>query len=1075
MQAQWRIDMFGGLRVTANGNSLTHFVMRRAGVLLARLALAPNRVHSREELMEMLWPEEDVESTRLRFRQVLTTLRRSLASLGADVDALLIAERADLRMASQAVITDVEEFEAAVRAAGRQDTAEERAGCLEQALIAYRDELLPGYYEDWVLTERQRLADKYVDTLGLLAATYAEQGKSDEAIETARRAINVDPLREEGHCSLIRLYIEVGRLSQAIRHYREMEQVLWKEFRVVPSPEAQSLLEKARTQQARPVIPVPPISTVEQDSAAESPAPPPFPPLVLPLTTFFGRDDDIAAIEALLSPTQRTPSSDIRVVTLTGPGGSGKTRLALEVARRRSDALKGAVCFVALADVQDPRLIVSSIADTLGVEEKSTEDSFKLITEMLRPRPALMVLDNLEQIVEAGGQVVRDLIQSVPSLRCLVTSRQRLNIEGEQEYAVLPLHIPETETPGELDAEQALRLAEQTASPLLPMPNSDDDIPGALDLMQYASVALFVDRAKRVRSGFTVTPENADAIAQLCRRLEGIPLALELAATWASALTPAQINERLSRRFDLLVSSRKDLPQRHRSLWATLEWSYQRLTPDLQTFFRQLSIFQGRWTLETAEAICERPDTLDGLEQLRQHSLIQAEEQDGEMRFRMLTTMQEFAAEKRTDEETNRMRKRHATYFMVLCEQFEPAFLGPEQLEWQTRLRAEQDNLRQALAWSAGPEGEAEVGLRIMGAIHRYWGWRIANAEAERWFEALLPHLDSVPEAVQAKALEAAGTLVDSVPNAEKALARFDASLALYRKLGDAHGIARIYQHQGGTYAFYREDIAKARALLEESVEMFRTLKDPVRQAISSAMVSVVARREGDYSSARAALEYAAAMHRLSGYRTGIAWCLFMMGRTALESGDYVTALPLFHDSLILYRRLENRGWVIACLFNIGNIQQALGDLEAARATCREGLYLSRTTGDVRIQATYLTWSGDLTCREPDYSTAHAFYQEALLLSEQGGYQLAYPVLFQRLACLSAAQGEMERALRLLAAYSVRIGELRLEVPESIALATATDPDQLRTAVGDAVFQRVWRQGEEMTLEQALSYAKNTL
>ncbi len=571
----WRIELLGGLRVQHGAQTLDRFTARKSCSLLACLAFYMDRSHPREELMELLWPDEDPESTRLRFRQVLAKLRRDLDPSGNKIDDLLVANRNDVRLNASLVTTDVGEFEAELRAAGKIEKAAERANLLRTAIAKYHGSLLPGYYDEWVAQERQRLADEYVGALCRLADALAESGDLDRAIEYARKAVAADPVREESSIDLIRLLSAAGRITDALRQFRAFEQALWKELRVVPSGAARELVDSIRlrgsaTRESSLQKPERFENTQASDEGSDSKESGrnlSATSLPAPLTRFFGRVEEISDLVESISPGER----GARLVTLTGPGGSGKTRLSLEVARLLSRELSGGVWFVPLGELDDPKQLARAIADAI-CSNRSAEDPIEQLVETIDNRTCLVVLDNFEHLADDAATVVRTLLERLPGLRCLITSRQRLNIEGEEVFGVQPL----------------------------PTPGGSDDLE---ELRGNPSVRLFVDRAQSARRDFALTKDNAYSVVALCRHLEGIPLAIELAAAWSSSLSPLQMLDRMSNRFELLVSRRKDLDDRRRSLWDTISWSYQQLAPELRELFARLSVFHSGWSLEAADYI----------------------------------------------------------------------------------------------------------------------------------------------------------------------------------------------------------------------------------------------------------------------------------------------------------------------------------------------------------------------------------------------------------------------------------------------------------------------------------------
>ncbi len=799
MDARCRIELLGGLRATQGDRTITRFRTQKTGALLAYLAYHRNRSHPRELLIEILWPEADLASGRNNLSLALSSLRRQFEPPGVPAGAILTTDRANVALNPALVTTDAAEFEALVNAAGSED-GPERLQALAEAAALYRGPLLPGYYEEWIEPERARLAEAYLAALRALARHHAQARDFPRALDYARRAVAADPLREEAHRSVMRLLAAAGQLSAALAQYRELEAVLRRELDRGPSERTRQLareIEEAagkgapvRRQPAgaattrlgaleasqrsgsdgapvpgAPVTPSPcPAALVPSTAPRDATATRGAWTLPLQLTRFFGRETELERLADLLHPGRQGSSGaevqgprgaegqedprrqgskgareqgrtgpeppcapvpllprslaapdETRLVTLTGPGGTGKTRLAVEAARRLLNRFSGAVWFVPLADVSDARLLPEAIGDALRLPRSPGTDPFDLATEILARQPSLLVMDNLEQVIEEAAPFLQRLIERVPTLTCLVTSRQRLDLSAESEYSVTPLP-----TPRGIDTPERL--------------------------VEFDSVRLFVDRAQAVRPDFQVTNQNAPAVAELCDRLEGIPLAIELAAARAQVLSPAQMVQQLSplrrptswvpregqgegsRRFDVLVSRRRDAVERHRTLRATLDWSYRLLSPDLQRMFARLSVFQGGWSLAAAEAVCDEPAALDRLEELRACSLVLAGEdgtaREGQVRFRMLDTLSEYAAGQLSPPDLADARRRHLGYFLLLAEEAEPQLHGPRQGEWLDRLETERANFR------AAPDCRlASASLLLSGASGRFaatW-WRAVS------------------------------------------------------------------------------------------------------------------------------------------------------------------------------------------------------------------------------------------------------------------------------------------------------------------------------------------------------------
>jgi predicted ATPase/DNA-binding SARP family transcriptional activator/class 3 adenylate cyclase len=792
MDARCRIQLLGGLRVQQGGREITRFRTQKTGAMLGYLAFYHDRAHPRDVLIEHFWPEDDLDLARLKLRLALNSLRRQLEPPGIPAGTILAATRSSVQLNPLATTTDVAAFEAALDEVTRAGKEVERAQRLTQAIERYRGELLPGYYEDWITQERERLAGAYFGAMGQLLASLEQSREFPRALDYARRMVAADPLREESYCTLIRLLIAAGQPDGALRQYAKLEQLLDQEMGTKPSAEIRDLvrpLERSAagrkggevdgrdyqpvralsrtalpTMSDSPLLPRVPDASSEPflpgtvtflltelegtPAAPEQEGPPPAtaeymeallrslfhshrghevqitggvfqmafgrasdalaaaiagqrvlaarapgagvhpserrepgwrvrmalhlgeiqpgeelqaspalrhatqlllaahpgqillseetagllrreleppthlvdlglyrlhdtlpperlfqvadaeetlracpPPAAAPayqgsvplqLTHFFGREAEIAQLEQLLvAPT--------RLVTLTGLAGTGKTRLAAAVAGRLMQPFHGAVWFVPLVALNDPRRIPDAMREAMRLPRSPNVEPLEQVVTALSGQRSLLAFDNFEHLLPEGASIVRMLLERVPTPRGGESPKQLLECE---------------------------------------------------------SVQLFCDRAQAVRPDFQVTPSNAACVAALCVRLEGIPLALELAAARLRALTPAQMQVHLEQRFEFLASRRADVIPRHRSLRAALDWSYGLLSPELQRFFMRLCVFRGGWTLPAAQGVCDETRALDYLEQLRECSLLIVEEEGGNARYRFLETIREYGEEK---------------------------------------------------------------------------------------------------------------------------------------------------------------------------------------------------------------------------------------------------------------------------------------------------------------------------------------------------------------------------------------------------------------------------------------------
>lgn len=633
----------------------------------------------------------------------------------------------------------------------------------------------------------------------------------------------------------------------------------------------------------------PPVGVAAAPAGALPPTNLPVPPHPL-----VGREAAVAQAVALLSEL------GIRLLTLTGPGGTGKTRLGLAVAAAMRPAFADGTYFVALDVLTDPALVVPTIAATLSVREDGGRPLGDTLREWLRGRATLLLLDNCEQVV-AAAPALADLLAAAPGLALLATSRVPLRLAGEHELAVPPLALP--------DAARATDVAAVAASP---------------------AVRLFVARARAVRADFALTAENAAAVAGICARLDGLPLALELAAARVRLLPPAALLARLEQRLALLTGGPRDRPDRQRTLRAAIDWSYRLLSPEEQALFARLAVFVGGRTLDAIAAICDAEgdlglDVLDGVEALVSHSLlVQAEGVGWEPRFVLLETLHEYARERLAERgEAAALARRHAHYFLALAEEAEPQLRGPGQVTWLARLAEEHDNLRAALAWSLGA-GDGATAQGLVAALWRFWNWRGHAGEGGRWAEAALALRAGVEPALRARALNAAGLLARAHGDYATARVRLEESLALHRALGDRPRVAAAINNLANA-AFDGGDWHAARALYAESVVLLRALGDPHPLATALGNLGSVASLQGDLATARALLEESVALHRALGDREALAMSLENLGDVAAAAGDRAAARAHYRESLALRQAVGYQRGVTVALDGLARLALAEG------------------------------------------------------------------------------------------------------------------------------------------------------
>jgi non-specific serine/threonine protein kinase len=687
-----------------------------------------------------------------------------------------------------------------------------------------------------------------------------------------------------------------------------------------------------------------------------------FDDLPVPLVPILGREREIDEIRTLLD------RDDTRLLTLTGPGGIGKTRLALEIAALVRDDFAHGVCFVSLATIRDPGLVPSAVARALGVRESGDRPAAAVVATALRSQHRLLVFDNLEQVVDAGLWLA-ELLAACPRVKALVTSRVHLHIRGEKVFPVPPLGLPEPARRAQVEA-----------------------------LARAPAVALFVERARAVRPSFALTDENAEAVRAICRRLDGLPLAIELAAARVSVLSPAAILARLTDRLSLLSGSLRNVPARLQTMQNAIGWSYELLTPEERAFFRRLSIFAGAFPLEAAEAVALIPgdppvasDVIDLLTALVSQSLAQrAPSDDDEPRFELLETIRDYGVSQlAATGEHGRVARWHATWFLALAEAAAPHLTGPKQVEWLRRLDDVHDDLRAAFAWLHA-NGEHALALRLATALWRFGYTRGYLREARDRLDTALAS-STAPTRARAAALNAAGLLASTQADLAAADACHTEALALCRELDDRSGVAVALNGLG--------DVAAAEGNLPLAVEryetaqaLFREMGD--RRGIAGALTNLgnLAWGAKDLSRASALHQEARFLYRAIGERRGVAWSVTNLGGLAVDQGDLAAGTAYLTEAIALYRELGDQAGLVLTLEGFAEIARARGQREreatllSAALAAREALGMPIAPSDrPRVDAAIADLRQNLG---PAFVTAWAI-GEGMMVDEALGAAIA--------------------------------------------------------------------------------------
>lgn len=760
------------------------------------------------------------------------------------------------------------------------------------------------------------------------------------------------------------------------------------------------------------------------------------------LPQLIGRETEIADVCTLLR------QKDVPVVTLTGMGGTGKTRLAIQVAKELLSEFCDGVYFVSLASISDPTLVIASIGQTLGLKDARDRSLFDLLKGFLHAKHLLLVLDNFEQVLDAAPLLTALALDS-PQLKFLVTCRGALHIQQEQSFHVSPLSFP--------------RLQE---------------LPELEELPRYPAIRLFIERTRAVKPTFQLTDDNAHAIVNICQRLDGLPLSIELAAARMRLLSPQQLLERLDHSLQILTAGIQDVPERQQTLRNAIKWSYDLLNTEEQQLFRWLAAFISGCTIEAAEAVCdavsnalknESINVLDAASSLLdKHLLQQQEEEDGTVRLLMLETIREYGLEcLQIANEAEIAGCAHAHYYAHWVEECEPDVFDAGERAWFDRLEREYANLRTALHWLMERQAVEQV-LSLSGSLVRFWAVRGYVSEGRQWLENALTAGEKVKPAARARALNGAGWLISLQGDFERAASFCKESLALYRELGDVRGTA-LALHRMALSTPTINNVDAACSLLEESLLLYRKAADKGGIAYSLMALGSMMILHGQESKARPRLEESLELMRETNNQEGIAWALVLLGQVVFRQGDIVRARMLAEEGLVHFKAISNREGIARSLILLGQLLQQQGDISGAYAQFAASLAIFRELGSRRFVAQSLIFLARAAVLQNELPEARALYEECLTLLADMDAKSSIASCLEELGCVIAKQGDFVWATRLWGAAET-LYEAIHTTPQRLKQA---DYEQIvsvaRKQLGQKAFAAAWAEGRAMTPWEVLS------
>ena len=992
---------------------------RKAIALLAYVAVndmgRASQRYSRESLSALFWPDYEQAKAFSNLRRTIWEVHQAIG------EHWLIADRESVHLNADAEIElDVARFQDLLSQSRQQSDPALRISLLIEATKLYRNHFLTAFslkdaypFNEWAFAESEDLRRQLAEAITTLSEDYCTLGQAEQAIPHARRLISLDPLNESSHRQLMEVYIQAGQHSAALKQYQACEQILRKELGLNPQPETLTLYKKIRKGDIKPaqVIKSTEIVTPKHNLPSQ-------------LSTFIGREKEQVEIINLIAKN--------RLVTLAGTGGIGKTSLALQVGHKLLNEYPHGAWFTGLDSLSDPTLIPQTVASVFDIRVRSDRPVIEKLINVLHNKTTLLIIDNCEHLLEACAQLITTLLQSCPNIKILATSREVLHVAGEATYQMQSLSMPE-QSEGSL-----------------------------VKLTEYESIRLFIERAALALASFALTNDNARSVIDICRKVDGIPLAIELAAARVNILQVKEILKQLQNSFALLSSDGQTTLPRRRTLQASMDWSWGLLSETEQIFLRQLSVFAGGWTLESAQAVCDG-DVLGLTSALVKKSLIVVNQETGrETRYHFHEIVRQYMRERLIESgEEESIQTRHLKYFLQLSEQAETALRGPMQVKWYERLNDERDNVRAALEWAA--KIDVEAGLYIAGRLNAFWeGYDIRGGE--RWLEEFIqkPESKSYPRA-KAKALFAQANFLFLDERSAEANAAAQECLDLYQACGDKQG-----EIDGLLIsALQIENVVQGKKLLQRALVLAQSIDDKWRQAYLLAALGWGMLEDKQYIHLKQALK----MFQEVGDLYNIAGLMAELGRLEMLKDNIESAQKLLNEAVLLIRPLNLKNPMAHVLQAYGRIAAIKGDYEQAYADLQESAAIYEEQG---IRLAYLfsrAHLGYLALYRGNITEAHEIFIETLQIFFNDKNEIGVAFTLEGLAGLFVAVGKPEIAAPLIGWAD----GVREKISDPRPVLEQADVDKIIAAciakLGEVAFSDAYDEGQKMSLDEAVAYA----